>query len=264
MHQFDQDIAVESANAHSYTGSIATHWSISDVPNGGYLMALITNALMQSSRMSAAPIVTANFLNRCHPGKIGLSVARMSLSRQFDRLEARLEQDGEEKIRAFGTFSDEKNECVLESYQAAAPDICNLEECIAVPEMPGYTLYGRMDIRLDPASAGWFEGNLSDRAEIKGWIRFKDDRDFDVPSILLAADAFPPAVLTSQGMVAWVPTIECSINVRNRPASKWLKCIFRTRFITCGLLEEDGEIWDENNVLVAISRQIAQYRPHRR
>ena len=34
MHQFDQDIAVESANAHSYTGAIATNWSISDVPNG--------------------------------------------------------------------------------------------------------------------------------------------------------------------------------------------------------------------------------------
>jgi hypothetical protein len=103
---------------------------------------------------------------------------------------------------------------------------------------------------------------LTDRSEIKGWIRFKDDRAFDVPAILLAADAFPPAVLTSQGMVTWVPTIECSINIRNLPASKWLKCFFRTRFITCGLLEEDGEIWDENNALVAISRQIAQYRPH--
>ena len=117
-----------------------------------------------------------------------------------------------------------------------------------------------MDIRLDPACTGWFEGKLSDRSEIKGWIRFKDDRAFDVPSILLAADAFPPAVLTSQGMVAWVPTLECSINIRKLPASKWLKCIFRTRYITCGLLEEDGEVWDEQGTLVAISRQIAQFR----
>ena len=35
MHQFDQDIAVESANAHCYTGAIATNWSINSVPNGG-------------------------------------------------------------------------------------------------------------------------------------------------------------------------------------------------------------------------------------
>jgi hypothetical protein len=264
MHQFDQDIAVESANAHCYTGSIATNWSINGVPNGGYLMALVTNALLQSSRMQTAPIVTTNFLKRCHPGDTVVSVERMSLSRQFDRLEARLEQNGEEKIRAFGTFTDEKNECLLERYQTKAPDIRSLEECIAVPEMPDYTLYGRMDIRLDPACAGWFEGRLSDRSEIKGWIRFKDDRPFDVPSILLAADAFPPAVFTSQGMAAWVPTIECSVNIRNLPASKWLKCIFHTRFIACGLLEEDGEIWDEGNALVAISRQIAFHRSHQK
>ena len=61
-------------------------------------------------------------------------------------------------------------------------------------------------------------------------------------------------------MGAWVPTIELTVNVRKPPASQWLKCIFRTRFITCGLLEEDGEVWDETGALVAISRQIAQYR----
>lgn len=262
MHQFDRDIAVELASANGYTGSITPNWSVNEVPNGGYLMALIANALLQSSRMKTTPIVTANFLNRCHPGDASVSVERMAQSRQFDRLEARLGQNGEEKIRAFGTFTDEKNECLLESYQTTAPDIRSIEECIAVPEMPGYSLFGRMDIRLDPACTGWFEGRLSDRSEIKGWIRFNDDRDFDVPSIMLAADAFPPAVFTSQGMVAWVPTIEFSINIRNLPVSPWLKCVFRTCFITCGLLEEDGELWDEGGTLVAITRQIAQYRAH--
>ena len=262
MHQFDHDIALESTNSHCYKGSVAANWSINGVPNGGYLMALITNALSRSSRMKASPIITANFLNRCHPGTAIVSVERMSLSKRFDRLEAKLEQNGEERIRAFGTFNDEKSECLLESYPTETPDIRNLEECLAIPEMPGYTLFRQMDIRLDPASAEWFEGRLSDRSEIKGWIKFKDDRPFDLPSILLAADAFPPSVFTSQGMVAWVPTIECSINVRNQPASEWLKCRFHTRFITCGLLEEDGEIWDEYGTLVAISRQIAQYRSH--
>ena len=89
---------------------------------------------------------------------------------------------------------------------------------------------------------------------------FKNDRPFDIFSILLVADSFPPAVLTSQGMVAWVPTIEFSVNIRNIPTTQWLKCIFRTQFITCGLLEEDGEIWDATGRLIAISRQIAQYR----
>jgi len=126
--------------------------------------------------------------------------------------------------------------------------------------MPNYTLFGHMDIRLDPACVGWWSGDLSDTSECKGWFIFKKERPFDIPSILLVADAFPPPVLSSQGMVAWVPTLEFSVNIRHIPTTDWLKCIFRTRFITCGLLEEDGEIWDQNGELVAITRQIAQYR----
>ncbi|MBT8368552.1 MAG: thioesterase family protein [Deltaproteobacteria bacterium] len=91
-------------------------------------------------------------------------------------------------------------------------------------------------------------------------MKFKNTRSFDLLSILLIADSFPPAVLSSQGMVAWVPTLEYSVNIRNLAASDWLKCSFQTRFITCGLLEEDGEIWDQKGNLIAISRQIAQYR----
>ena len=142
------------------------------------------------------------------------------------------------------------------------PKIAGLKKCVPVPEASNYTLFSQLDIRLDPICTGWLSGNLSDTSESKGWIKFKNNRPFDVLSILLIADSFPPPILSSQGMVAWVPTIEFSVNIRNMPTTKWLKCIFRTRFITCGLLEEDGEIWDEADKLIAISRQIAQYRAH--
>jgi len=262
MHQFDQDIMIESAKPNSFTGAITDNWSINGVPNGGYLMAVAANAMLQSSEMKATPIITANFFNRCEPGEAAVMVERMSSSRQFDRLQARLYQKEKEKIRAFGTFANEKNECILESYEVEAPEIAAWESCVSIPEMPGLTLYGRLDIRLDPNCTGWTAGNLSERSEIRGWIKFKDNRAFDTLSLLLIADSFPPAVFASQGMVAWVPTLEFSVNIRSVPTTTWLKCIFRTRFITCGLLEEDGEIWDQNGQLVAISRQIAQYRSH--
>ena len=260
MHLFDADIAVTPQDDGRYAGLISPNWSINEVPNGGYLMALMANAMLQAGRTAATPIVSANFLRRCAPGAASIHVERMSRSRQFERFEARLHQGGEEKIRAFGTFADEKNECILERYQAEPVDITDLARCVEIPEMPGFTIYGGLFIRLDPACTGWFEGRLSERSEMKGWIRFRDSRHFDVPSVLLVADAFPPAVLSSQGMVAWVPTLEYSVSFRNTPATDWLKCVFRTRYITCGLLEEDGEIWDGEDNLVAISRQIAQYK----
>ena len=73
-------------------------------------------------------------------------------------------------------------------------------------------------------------------------------------------DSMPPAALATQGMNAWVPTIELSVNIRNLPQTNRLKCSLRTRFITCGLLEADGEVWDEKGNLAAISRQIAQFK----
>jgi len=49
------------------------------------------------------------------------------------------------------------------------------------------------------------------------------------------------------------------VNVRQLPVPGWLRVIFITRFVSSGLVEEDGELWDEENNLIAISRQIAKY-----
>ena len=260
MYQFDHDIRLEADDKLSFSGHISDNWSINDVPDGGYLAAILANAMLQHCRKKSTPIITVNFLNRCEAGPARVIIEKMGASRQFDRFQAQLHQNGGEKIRAFGTFAIENLECNVESYEVPEPAMASLETCVAVPAMPNFTLFSQLDIRLDPACIGWMSGKLSDRSEVKGWIKFKDRRPFDLFAILLFADSFPPAVLSSQGMVAWVPTLEYSVNIRNLPNSEWLKCSFRTRFITCGLLEEDGQIWDQSGNLVAISRQIAQYR----
>ena len=257
---FDQDARCVSYAPRAFTSTISDNWSINAIPNGGYLMALLANAMMQCSQMTSTPVITANFINRCVPGEAQVLVDKMVTSKQFDRMQARLIQNQNETTRAFGTFASESNECVLESYETSSPEIAAREHCVPIPRMATYTLFDQLDIRLDPECTGWVAGKLTPVSAMKGWVKFKSDRMFDIMALLLVADAFPPAILISQGMVAWVPTIEFSVNVRRLPRTKWLKCLFRTRFITCGLLEEDGEIWDQNGELAAISRQIAQYR----
>ena len=78
-----------------------------------------------------------------------------------------------------------------------------------------------------------------------------------VVGLLVAVDAFPPTVFNANLPVAWTPTIELTAHVRARPEPGWLRCVFTTRFITGGFLEEDGEIWDASGRLVAQSRQLA-------
>lgn len=261
MYLFDQDIASQAANdTPALSAQVSDNWSINGIPNGGYQMALLANAMLSHSDKTSLAILTATFIARCDPGNACVMVDRIASSSQFERFEARMDQDGVEKIRALGTFVDPEMSCTFNRIEAAPPEIAPRDDCLAIPEIPKYTLFNQVEAMLDPSCIGWMSGRLSDRSEHKGWIKFKDQRPFDAVSLLLMADAFPPPVYASQGLGAWVPTLEMSVNIRKLPASQWLKCTFRTRFITCGLLEEDGQIWDETGELIAISRQIAQYR----
>jgi hypothetical protein len=257
---FDQDLALTKEHAGLYKTEISTNWSINGNPNGGYLMAILAHTMQQQSSKSNAVICTATYLSKTLPGPAELLFENIGRSNHFDRWGARLLQDGKEKIRAMGTFSDITSDGADKRYEKSPPDLMAKEDCMRIPPMGNYTVYENMEVRLDPRCSGWFTGSLIDISEHKGWISFQDNRPFDAPALLFAADAFPPPVFTSQGMVAWVPTIEFTVNIRNIPATPWLKCIFRTHFINNGILEEDGELWDENNELIAVSRQIAQFK----
>ncbi len=262
MHQFDKDISLVQQAPSCFSTTIASNWGVNGIANGGYLTAIMANAMIKAGGHHLAPIVTVNFISRCIPGKADISVEKIASSKQFDRFQASLTQDGIERLRAFGTFSRTGQTNSARRYETGPPELADLADCVPIPPMPEYTVYNQVDIRLDPGCTGWMTGNTNNsKSEHKGWARFREERPFDFLSILLIADTFPPPVISSQGLVAWVPTLEYSVNTRNLPKGDWLKCIFRTRFINNGLLEEDGELWDESGELVAISRQIAQYKP---
>lgn len=260
MHLFDRDIQLREAGDCRFTAVVSDNWSVNGTPNGGYLMAMLASAMRRKSDKHQTPIITANYIARCAPGETEIVVSEIVRSRQFTRFEARLLQEGKEKIRAFGTFVSGPNGCSVHRYETGAPELAPVERCVPMPALPKYTLFANLELRLDPACAGWMTGRLAEVSENKGYFRFRDGRPVDLLALFLIIDAMPPAALATQGMAAWVPTIELSVNVRNVPTTDRLLCSLRTRFITCGLLEADGEVWDEEGNLAAISRQIAQFR----
>lgn len=84
------------------------------------------------------------------------------------------------------------------------------------------------------------------------------------------ADAWPPAVFVSDALprvAGGVPTLDLTVHVRTplpvpdmRPDDPVL-VVFKTREVSQGLLEEDGEIWSPGGRLLAHSRQLAMLMP---
>lgn len=60
------------------------------------------------------------------------------------------------------------------------------------------------------------------------------------------------------GLSGWVPTVELTAHIRRRPAPGPLRVAITTRNLAGGFLEEDAEVWDFEDRLVAQSRQLAR------
>ena len=114
----------------------------------------------------------------------------------------------------------------------------------------------RFDVRFDPAMVGWALGQPSGRGEMQAWLRLADAREPDPLSLLMVVDALPP-VSMDLGLPGWAPTLELTAHVRGVPAPGWLRVRHATRNVAGGMFEEDCEVWDSADRLVAQSRQLA-------
>jgi hypothetical protein len=124
-----------------------------------------------------------------------------------------------------------------------------------------FPIVERFEFELPPAQARAAIGQPDDTAgpaEFVGRIRFSDGMPARATAFPLLVDAFPPSVYRL-GLVAWVPTLELTVHTRGRPAPGALTLRVKSRYLINGLLEEDGELWDETGALVAQSRQLAKF-----
>lgn len=259
VHIFDADLGMKQVEPGVFQAEISDRWSINGTPNGGYVMALISRAMEAVSNNTAAPIVTATYMMRCEPGPASIYLEVFSKSPNYTRVMARLVQENVEKVRAWGTFSSDINGSGGVEYDGGPPEMVSYDEAFQTPPMDIHSLLDRVELRFDPSCVGWVFGEYSHPMQFKGYVRFKEERGLDASSILMFADVFPPPVFTAYGTGTWVPTLELSVNVRKIPRTNVLKGIFKSRFISSGFVEEDGELWDEEGNLVALSRQYSRY-----
>jgi acyl-CoA thioesterase len=259
--RIDEATAVSAAGEGIWKAEVQPDFDIFGVTNGGYLMAIGARAMSESAAGRLPVSVTAYFLRPVTAGPIEVAVSEMKTGRTFSTMGATIGA-GSDSLTMLGSLIEPAQWAGEDVYVAGAPpDLPPPDDCPqAVPAKDGPIpppLLAHFEERIHPDDVGPMEGRPSGVARVRGWFRLHDGEPIDVFTLLLVADAFPPAVFNADLPLAWTPTLEMTTQVRAMPADGWLRCQFTTRFVSGGLLEEDGEIWDGTGRLVALSRQLA-------
>jgi acyl-CoA thioesterase len=274
--EFDAGSAVSARSGEPgvYDAALGEGWRIGGGVNGGVLLAIAGRALARELGAAEAqrpghadPLaISAYYLTPGAPGPATVRTSVVRRGRAVSTGQASLLQDtdgGEvERLRVLATYGDLAALDGEVSTTAVPPVLPPPEECVSTDQAPPAflkhaSLLDRLDLRLDPATTGWAMGTPSGNGVIRGWLRMVDGREPDPLLLLLAVDALPP-VAFELGLPGWTPTLELTAHVRARPAPGWLRVNLTSRTMSGGYLEEDAEVWDSQDRLVALSRQLAR------
>lgn len=254
--------ALRRGSAGRYLGEVQPGWDIAGAANGGYLMAIVANAVLAETGCSDPLTVTAHYLAPARPGPVEVEVTPLRSGRRLATAAASLTTpDGTLLLAALATVATSAptpGEDVLLA-EGVPPRLPPPDECVRLPATETFPppFMGRVDVRLHPDDVAFARERPSGQAVVRGWYGLLDAEPLTGLGVLVGADAFPPPIFNTELPIAWTPTVELTVHVRARPAGPRLACVFRTRFVAAGYLEADGELWDSDGNLVALSRQLA-------
>jgi hypothetical protein len=265
--EFDRDTAVTRREPGVYDIDLSAGWTIISAVNGGYLLAVLGRALGDALPHSDPFTISAHYLTASRPGPAVIRTDVVRTGRTLSTGQASLFQyDDEgaevERIRVLASYGD--LDALPDDVRTTAkpPQLPPAEQCFGAQDGPtpikgSSAITERLALKLDPATLGWAIGSPSGKGEMRAWFGLADGRDADPLSLLLAVDALPPTAF-EMGLTGWVPTVELTVHVRCRPAPGPLRVSITTRNLAGGFLEEDAEVWDSEDRLVAQSRQLAR------
>lgn len=257
----------DPADPGTYDAAVAPGWDIGGNANGGYLLSIAARAMSSAAGRPDPVTLTAHYLSPGKPGPLRIETEVVKDGKRFATVRATVRGGSATAVMAvLGTFGDLDPAAAAgapTSVESTPPELPPVEDCPAMHRVPISAEDGPPDfmhnirLHLHPDDAGFLDGARSGVARTRGWFSLPDDQPLDTFGLLTAVDAFPPTIFNLGLPVGWVPTLELTAHVRARPAPGWLRCVFSTRFVSSGFLEEDGEVWDSTGTLVAQSRQLA-------
>lgn len=259
---FASATAVTESGNGTWSAEIQPGWDIVGITNGGYLMAIATRAMGKETPARDLVSISTHFLNPARPGKVTVEVETLKVGRGISTLRANMRSEEKPLITAIASFADPNRPVSSEElFDSPPPDLPPPDQCVrAVASTESFfppPFVDKVHMMLHPEDAVALSGDPAGVARVRGWLRLLDGSPADMYAVVMAADALPPAIFNANLPVNWTPTLDMTTHIRDARPRDWLRLEVRTKYVTGGLLEEDGEIWDEEGNLVAHSRQLA-------
>ena len=254
--KFLAETTLEKISDENWIGSLSKNWNIGDVPNGGYLLAVVLRSMQQQVGSKGLISVSAHFLR---PGNTDSQVEVKSKmlkdGRRISTYEASLLQDGKESLKVIADFGDlsssSKNSKLIHIDPPFLPPPEDCKTRSSATQGIELPIQKRVEVRVAEMK------KKTERAELFGWVKFCDSTPPDPLALVFFSDAFPPSIFTQIAKLGWVPTVELSVQIRRVPADGWVLGHFYTDDLHNGSMIETGRLWDSRGFLVAQSRQLA-------
>jgi acyl-CoA thioesterase len=264
--RFERNTAVEPVGEGVFSARIDPGWWIVAGPNGGYLAAIVLRALdaAHGDPSRTARSLTVHYTAAPQEGPVRIETRIERTGGALTTVGGRMLQDDRLIAVALAAFSKPRRSGVALA-DARMPEMPPPEHC-AERLATSIPIHDRYDIRL--AKGLQLEGGSS-QAQTAGWIRLAEPLPVDVFAAAAFSDALPPAIFAKVGreaLTSGVPTIDLTVHFREtlpRPgatADAFTLARFRTEEGREGFIEEDGELWSADGVLLAQSRQLALAR----
>lgn len=258
--EFDTDTALTKTGDGHYAGVITDRWMIGGGPNGGYIASLMLRALMAETPQPDPVSLTSHYVGRPEPGPCDVSVTLSHATKSHAFMDVSLAQAGTVRARAVGVFGQRRDDQPFDSTittSASTPPGVGVPVRDAGPGgVPMMSFLDRFKY-LSPNAVDPFAGDPTGPAVVGGWTSLVD-RDLDTLAVPLFADCWPPPMFRRHGP-GMAPTIELTVHFRGVPEPGWTWCIFESRVLAGGYVEEDGELWSATGKLIAMSRQISRF-----
>lgn len=263
--RFDRDTAVVPCGEAAFTARIDRGWWIVAGPNGGYLAALVLRALEAAVADPGRAVrsLTLHYLRPPREGPARVETRLERVGRTLTTATARLLQEDRLSVLAVAAFATARGGPEL--HHAAMPEVAP-PESLPLLETSQVPIPMRERFESRPAVGSWPGPAGGREALTGGWIRPVEPRPLDAPLVAALTDAWPPAVFSSAELApvaSGVPTIDLTIHFRaplplaGHREDDFVLGVFRSREAREGFVEEDGELWSRDGVLLAQSRQLA-------